>query len=343
MTYLYLLNAFFITGLSLFALKPVAVKIGLVDLPGGRKTHLSATPLVGGLGIFLGILCISLFMPGVSQEFGSLLSLSALILFIGTVDDAKELTPLVRMTGHSLVAASMAIVAGVELNSFGALITSQSVGLGLLSIPITVFATVGVINAINMSDGIDGLSGGLVIVTLSFIALLSYSSGQVLQASFCAIMICSIAAFLSLNFRRPWNKKALIYLGDAGSTMLGFMLAWLLISSTQGVTATFPPVYALWFLAIPLFDTVNLLIKRPLRGRSPFAPGNDHLHHMLLSRGFSVEQAVAIILGMAIACGGVGLLALRAGASESMMFLLFIALFTLYLSFADRIAKKPAF
>lgn len=342
MTYFYLLSAFLITGASLYALKPIAVRVGLVDVPGGRKTHLSATPLVGGLGIFLGIFCISLFMPGVSQEFGSLLSLSALILFIGTVDDAKELTPLVRMTGHSLVAASMAIVAGVELNSLGALLNSQTINLGLLSIPITVFATVGVINAINMSDGIDGLSGGLVIVTLGYVALLSFSSGQILQASFCAIMICSIAAFLSLNFRRPWNKKALIYLGDAGSTMLGFMLAWLLISSTQGVTATFPPVYALWFLAIPLFDTVNLLIKRPLRGRSPFAPGNDHLHHMLLSRGFSVEQAVAIILGMAIICGGIGLFALKTGVNESVMFLLFITLFALYLSFADRIAKKPA-
>jgi len=89
------------------------VRIGLVDIPGGRKTQLTPTPLVGGVGIFLGILVVSLAMPGLSNEFGSLLSLSALILFIVTVDDAKELTPSSRMLGHSLVAVSMAVVAGV--------------------------------------------------------------------------------------------------------------------------------------------------------------------------------------------------------------------------------------
>lgn len=341
MTYLYLLSAFAITGGSLLALKPLAVRIGLVDIPGGRKTHLNATPLVGGLGIFLGIVCISLVIPAISAEFRPLLSLSALILFIGTVDDAKELTPFVRMLGHSLVALAMAVVAGVELNSLGALVSNQPINLGVLTIPLTVFATVGVINAINMSDGIDGLSGGLVIVTLSFISVCAFSSGQGVAGSFCLIMICSILAFLSLNFRRPWHKKALVYLGDAGSTMLGFILAWLLIESTQGVVPTFSPVYALWFLAIPLFDTVSLLIKRPLRGKSPFTPGNDHLHHMLLSRGLSVEQVVALMIAVAAVLGGVGLIGLSLGARESSMFLIFIALFAVYFCFADKLDKRP--
>lgn len=316
MTYLYLLSAFAITGAFLLALKPIAIKIGLVDLPGGRKTHLNATPLVGGLGIFLGIVSISFLMPGVSAEFSSLLSLAALILFIGTVDDAKELTPFSRMLGHGLVALAMAVVAGVELGSLGALITESSINLGVFTIPITVFAVVGVINAINMSDGIDGLSGGLVVVSLAFISILSFSNGQTIAGSFCLIMICSITAFLSLNFRRPWHKKALVYLGDAGSTMLGFILAWLLITSTQGMAPTFAPVYALWFLAVPLLDTVNLLFKRPLRGKSPFSPGHDHLHHMLLSRGYSVEQVVLIILSISVVCGGIGLFGLSAGANR---------------------------
>jgi UDP-GlcNAc:undecaprenyl-phosphate GlcNAc-1-phosphate transferase len=280
-------------------------------------------------------------MPSVSFEYSSLLSLSALILFIGTVDDAKELTPFIRMTGHGLVALAMTIVAGVELNSLGSLLSSKPIDLGIFAIPVTVFATIGVINAINMSDGIDGLSGGLVIVTLSFIALLSYENGQLIAASFCTIMICSITAFLSLNFRRPWQKKALVYLGDAGSTMLGFMLAWLLITGTQGMTPTFSPVYALWFLAIPLFDTVNLLVKRPLQGRSPFTPGNDHLHHMLLSRGFSVGQTVLLILGMAITCGGIGLMGMSLGLKDYTMFQLFMVLFSIYFCFSDRIAKNP--
>lgn len=340
MPYIHLISAFALTGIFLFALKPVAIKIGLVDIPGGRKTHLSATPLVGGLGIFLGILVISLFMPGVIGEFKALLSLSALVLFMGTVDDAKELTPRVRMLGHGLVSLTMVVVAGVELNSLGSIVTTQEILLGSLSIPITIFATVGVINAINMSDGIDGLSGGLVTTALSFIAILSYSAGNEIVGSFCLILICSTAAFLSLNFRRPWQKKALIYLGDAGSTMLGFMLAWLLVSSSQGIDRAFPPVYALWFLAVPLFDTVNLLIKRPLQGRSAFAPGNDHLHHMLLSRGLSVEQVVLLLLSAAVAFGGVALIGISAGVSESLMFQIFVALFSLYFFFSDKIQKS---
>ena len=335
-----LLIAFVMTGASIFALKPVAVRIGLVDIPGGRKTHVEATPLVGGLGIFLGILAMVVVTPGMLGAYAPFLSLSALILFIGTVDDAKELTPHVRMTGHALVALAMAVVAEVQLHSLGELIPALPLQLGVFAIPLTIFATVGVINAINMADGIDGLSGGLVVVALGFIALTGFIGGDANLANFCIVVICSILAFLTLNFRRPWNLKALVYLGDAGSTMLGFMLAWLLIDATQRSEPIFAPVYALWFLAVPLFDTVNLLIKRPLRGTSPFTPGTDHLHHNLLQRGFSVAQVVVILLAVALALGGVGLLSIRMGASEALMFQLFIALFVIYFIFSDRIAPR---
>lgn len=337
-----LAGSFFFTGLSLFALKPIAIKIGLVDIPGGRKTHLSATPLVGGLGIFVGLFLISLATPGVSAEYGPLLSLAAIVLFIGTVDDAKELTVASRMTGHGLVALAAAIVAGIQLNSFGAILFGVEITLGIFSIPITVFAVVGVINAINMSDGIDGLCGALLVVSLSLIAILSYAAGRENTTLFCLLVISSILAFLTLNFRRPWHKSALVYMGDAGSTMLGFVIAWLLISGSQGEEAAFAPVYALWILAVPLFDTINLLIKRPLRGQSPFAPATDHLHHNLLSRGFSIIQTVSIMSGVAIIFGGVGVIAISFGASEALMFQLFIGLFILYYLFSDRIKAPQA-
>jgi len=341
MPYIYPLSAFALTVAFLFVLKPIAVKVGLVDIPGGRKTHISATPLVGGIGIFFGIFCISMVMPGVSTVFTPLLSLSSIILFIGVIDDAKELTPRVRMIGHGLVALAMALVAGVELHSLGNLFGSNISELGVLAVPVTVFATVGVINAINMSDGVDGLSGSLVIVTLSFVSLFAFANGQATTGSFCLIMICSVIAFLTLNFRQPWHKKALIYLGDAGSTMLGFMIAWLLITSTQGQNPSFAPVHALWILAVPLFDTVNLLLKRPLRGRSPFSPGNDHLHHMLLSRGFSVKQVVSILVSTALAFATLGFLGKANGVSESAMFQVFLLLFAAYFYFSDKIGVEP--
>lgn len=333
----YLLGCFAATLVALHGFRPLAGKVGLLDIPGGRKTHISATPLVGGLGIFVGLALVSLAIPALVQEFASLLVLSALILFIGTIDDIKDLRPAVRMTGHTLVALTMAVVAGVQLETLGNLFFTGVVVTGWMAIPVTVFATVGVINAINMSDGIDGLSGGLTLVTSFSIGVLSFAAGDYATTGFISLLCCSIFAFLTMNFRHMVHKQALVYLGDAGSTMLGFILAWLLIDSTQGSTAIFSPALALWFLAIPLFDTVNLLIKRPLRGLSPFKPGVDHLHHLLLRRGFTVPQVVMILSLTALVFAGIGLGAYFWRASDSVMFQLFLGLFLIYFLFCDRL------
>lgn len=338
----YFLACFAITLAALSGLRPVAAKIGLLDLPGGRKTHISATPLVGGLGIFVGVLLISLALPALLAEFASLLTLSALVLFIGTIDDIKDLKPAVRMTGHTLVALSMAVVAENQISSFGNILYFGSIEMELLAIPVTVFATVGVINAVNMSDGVDGLSGGFMVVSFGSVGVMALAGGNFGIASFVSLLLCSILAFLTLNFRRPWKRKALIYLGDAGSTMLGFMLAWLLIEASQGTQPLFAPVYALWFLAIPLFDTVNLLFKRPIRGESPFRPGTDHLHHALLSRGFSNGEVVFILLTLSFLFALAGMLGIYYEASQSFMFQLFISLFVVYFLTADKLPAKHA-
>jgi len=335
MLYLELIGAFFLTGGTILALRPAAARLGLMDLPGGHKIHASATPMVGGVGIFTGIVCMTLLSPALITNFAPLLTLSALVLFIGTLDDALGLTVRTRFTGHVLIALSMAVVAEVQLQSLGELVSSTSIGLGGLAIPMTVFATVGVINAINMADGIDGLSGGLSIVTLGLIAAVALLAGRMELVSFIAIIVCSILAFLTLNFRRPWKLQAMVYLGDAGSTMLGFILAWLLIDVSQGENALITPVYALWFLALPLYDTVNLLIRRPLSDHSPFKPGNDHLHHCLLQRGFSVEQVVLILTASALLLGLIGFAGYLIDARESWMFALFMFGFALYFYFSD--------
>ena len=337
----YFLACFTLTLVVLNGLRPAAIKVGLLDFPGGRKTHISATPLIGGLGIFFGVLLISLSLPALLAEFASLLTLSALILFIGTIDDIKDLKPAIRMTGHTLVALAMAVVAENQITSLGNILYLGSADMGVLAIPMTVFATVGVINAINMSDGIDGLSGGFVIIALGSMGVMALASDEFGVASFVTLLICSIFAFLTMNFRRPWKRKALVYLGDAGSTMLGFMLAWLLIQSSQSAQPLFQPVYALWFLAIPLFDTVNLLFKRPMRGISPFKPGTDHVHHALLSRGFSGGEAVFILLAISFLFALAGMLGIYYEASEGFMFQLFMSLFLIYFFTIDKLAVKP--
>lgn len=332
MSFINLFGTFVITCVSLFALKPVAGRLGLIDLPGGRKIHSTPTPLVGGLGIYVGTLCMSVFTPDVFFQYSAMLAISGLVLFIGIFDDARELKVSVRMGFHAFAAWLMAAVAGNQLLSLGNLMALGPVELGVLAIPLTIFATVGVINAVNMTDGIDGLSGGLVLITLAFLSIVAFIAGNAPMLQFGTLLICSILAFLVLNFRLPWKKSAMIYLGDAGSTLLGFILTWLIIEVTQGSDAIMPPVYALWFLAIPLIDTVSLLIKRPLRGVNPFTAGTDHLHHRLIAAGFNHEQTVIGLYLAGIAAGTFGLTGYLYNVSEAFMFASFMVVFTIYMA-----------
>ncbi|MES3006321.1 MAG: hypothetical protein V4751_00965 [Pseudomonadota bacterium] len=334
MSFINLLSAFVITSISLFALKPVASRVGLLDIPGGRKQHKAPTPLIGGLAIYVGTLCMSFFTPVVLVHYSAMLAISALVLFVGIFDDARELRVSVRMGAHGFAAWLMAAVAGNQLLSLGNLFAFGPIELGILAIPVTMFATVGVINAVNMTDGIDGLSGGLVVVALFFLGIVAFDAGHIAMLQFTTLLICSLLAFLMLNFRLPWKQCALVYLGDAGSTMLGFILTWLIIEATQGADAMMSPVYALWFLAIPLIDTVSLLIKRPLKGQSPFSAGTDHLHHRLLNAGYTREQTVVGLYFAGAFFGSIGLMGYLFNASDAFMFTLFMAIFVVYMAWS---------
>ncbi len=343
MSLINLFSTFVITAISLFALKPVASKVGLIDIPGGRKIHKTPTPLVGGVGIYAGVLCMSLFTPEVLLHYFAMLAISGLVLLIGIFDDARELKVSVRMGAHAFAAWLMVVVAGNQLLSLGNILALGPVELGVLAIPITIFATVGVINAVNMTDGIDGLSGGLVLLSLIFISIVAFASGHSPMLQFNTLLICALLAFLALNFRLPWKRSAMIYLGDAGSTLLGFILTWIIIEATQGPDAMMAPVYALWFLAVPLIDTVSLLIKRPLRGCNPFSAGNDHVHHRLIAASFSHEQTVIGLYIVSIITGSIGLLGYFYQASEAFMFFAFMGLFGIYMAWAKLCKLIPAF
>ena len=327
-----LVGTYLLTMALILSLRPLAYATGLIDYPGGRKTHGNPTPMTGGLGIYLGLMSISILSPVLMAQYQALLLLSGLVLIIGIVDDMYDIQASVRLVCHGTAALGMALSADVKLDTFGDLLFFGPIQLGILSLPLTAFATVGVINAVNMSDGLDGLSSGLVTIALGFLSLSAMVAHADSVLSFSQLLGVTLIAFLTLNFRMLWKKSALVYLGDAGSTLLGFMLAWLLIASTQGSSAFIPPVYALWFFAVPLIDTVSLLIRRPLQGKSPFSPGRDHLHHRLQRAGFTQQQTVLTLYGAAIALASVGFAAHLAGVSEGVMFLLFMTLFGGYMS-----------
>jgi UDP-GlcNAc:undecaprenyl-phosphate GlcNAc-1-phosphate transferase len=342
MSLIVLIITFFLTVAVLLVMRPLAKRLGLLDLPGGRKVHVNPTPMIGGLGIYLGLLCVAMLLPVLLQDYLMLLALSGFVLFVGLLDDLYGMRVSLRLMLHMGAAWVMAFSAGVQLQSFGDIVFTGPIMLGMLAIPLTVFATVGVINAINMSDGLDGLSGGLSVIALIFLSITATVSGQGAILSFSQILIVCLLAFLTLNFRTMWHKSALIYLGDAGSTLLGFIIAWLLIAATQGNEAFIAPVYALWFLAIPLFDTVGLMIRRPLAGKSPFSAGRDHIHHRLLNAGFSSMQTTLILHMAAVVMGCIGLVGHFAGAPEGLMFLLFVSAFGVYMLASRRSLRLEA-
>jgi UDP-GlcNAc:undecaprenyl-phosphate GlcNAc-1-phosphate transferase len=299
-----------------------AVRLGLVAVPGEHRQHAMPTPMVGGLGIFagltLGILCWS------PVNLGLLVCLAILCL-VGMLDDRITLPSWSRFLVQGSAAFLMIELTGVRLESLGFLASAEhEVELGAWSTPMTVFATIGVINAVNMSDGMDGLAGSMVVVLL--IILLCSTS---LEAGLIQISIASVLGFLVLNLRIG-RARAKVFMGDAGSTMLGLLLAYLLIQASQQESG-FPPVLALWFLALPLMDAVSVLIVRPLRGRSPFDADRAHYHHIIMDRGLSVNQTLAVVLAVQVFCVGVGVSLLRSGVPEYLILILFLLLFVFYL------------
>src|SRR5690606_11725113 len=189
----------------------------------------------------------------------------ALVVLVGLVDDLRELSPLVRLFAEAVAVVIIMVGADVVVRSLGTLaLDGSEVTLGYLAVPFTILAVVGVINAVNMSDGLDGLAGTLSLVPiLGFIfatAVLGDGKDLVILSCFAA----SIIAFLLFNVTVPGKRRALIFLGDSGSMFLGMALAWFAIRLSQGEGAGLTPGAALWFLTLPIFDTVCTATRRIL-------------------------------------------------------------------------------
>lgn len=330
-------------AMSMLAIRlamPVAARVGLVDRPGGHKQHDEHVPLVGGLGIYaalLTVLGLALLLESRGQPFYASLLLGASLLFlVGLIDDMFNLGVRVRFIAQGIAASITALWGGVMLNDFGALVTSDVLVLGAFALPVTIFATAGVINALNMSDGIDGLSGSLSAVSLVLLAIIAFLGGADAYLKVILAMLGAVIGFLAFNMRCCGRKKAKTFMGDAGSTMLGFLFACLFVGLSQGEARAMTPVTALWFFAVPLYDTTATMIRRMWLAKSPFSADRWHLHHLLLDAGFTVPQGVAALSGLQLLLGLIGLAGWYYVVSERAMFGGFIGLFVVYLYLVSR-------
>jgi UDP-GlcNAc:undecaprenyl-phosphate GlcNAc-1-phosphate transferase len=305
----------------LVLLHRLAPRLGLMDEPSGRrKTHRHAVAPVGGIAIFAALLIALIVHGNPSVELGYGLLGAAVLVIVGVLDDRFDLGYRLRFLAQIVAASILTLGADIQLFSLGDLLGLGPVELGMIAVPLTVFAIVGLINAFNMVDGIDGLAGGLALIALSG-TLILLPPGADVMAFVLPALIAAIIPYLAFNLEAPGFRGRKVFLGDAGSLLLGYMVAWALINTSQS-GGNLTPVTALWLAAVPLLDTFSVMGRRLIQGRSPFTADHGHLHHRLLRLTGSARTALVIILSVAAACALLGVLASEHQVSEPQLFAL---------------------
>lgn len=325
-----LITAFAFAYVAIRVFKPVAIEVGLVDKPNERKMHSGDIPLIGGISIFCAVLLASLLWLPDTLELRMYLITSAMMVFIGALDDKYDLSVRIRIIGQIIIASLLIYGVGGYISNLGDLFSLGNIELGVFGVFFTYFSIIVAINAYNMVDGIDGLIGSLSLNTFMSIAVLFLMSGTTDYLSYPLIIAASILPYLMFNlglFKRSAKK---IFMGDAGSMFIGLSVIWLLTMGTQGESASFRPVTALWICAIPLMDMLSIVVRRYRKGRSPFKPDRDHIHHILQKAGFTQKETLAFISIIAVILSSIGIAGEYLQVHESVMLVCFIGVFVIY-------------
>ncbi|MGC8426384.1 UDP-N-acetylglucosamine--undecaprenyl-phosphate N-acetylglucosaminephosphotransferase [Mixta calida] len=314
----------------LFFARKAAKKVGLVDRPNYRKRHQGLIPLVGGISVYAGI-CFTFFITNYYLPHAMLyLACAGVLVLVGALDDRFDISVKFRAVVQAAIAIVMMVVGKLYLLSLGYIIGPMELVVGPFGYVLTLFAVWAAINAFNMVDGIDGLLGGLSCVTFGAMGIILFFDGQHSLAMWCFAMIAATLPYILLNLG-VFGKRYKVFMGDAGSTLIGFTIIWILLETTQGITHPITPVTALWLIAIPLMDMVAIMYRRLRKGMSPFSADRQHIHHLIMRAGFTSRQAFVLITLAAALLAGVGVLGeYLAFIPEWVMLLLFLFAFFLY-------------
>lgn len=300
-----LLAGALITVLALILARPIAIRLDLLDHPGGRKDHEQPTPVIGGIAMAIAIVGGSLLTHGLPDQLLTYTVCVALLVAVGLWDDRRDLDWRLRLAAQCGAALIMIYGGGVRVENLGELFGLGRVDLGLWSVPFTVFATVGCINALNMADGSDGLAGLVVWVAMAMLAAAAAYAGNAILAERIALVLGALGGFLLFNMRFPWQPRAQVFMGNAGSAFLGFTVAWVSFRLTQTPGHPVTPILAPFLIAPPLIDCLVLIVRRLRSGRSPFSADRNHIHHLMRDAGFP-PAAIAWVLAVATGVIGTG-------------------------------------
>ncbi len=271
-----------------------ARRLGVVDRPGGRRIHARPVPLLGGVAIMLGIVvAVTLNLPFTRDDYGAIVIGAILICALGAVDDSIGVSPPLKFLGQA-GCAIIPVSQGVTIDHV-TLPLIDPVSLGWIQYPITVVFIVAVANIVNFADGMDGLAAGLCLIAAGTFCILALSLDRFAAATLAAAVCGACLGFL------PWNfHPAKIFMGDAGSLPLGFLLASMSITGVMKTAAALALVFPLIVLLVPIVDTSFVILKRLKYGQSVTAADRNHLHHRMLRVGYSQRQAALVLYGWCV-------------------------------------------
>jgi UDP-GlcNAc:undecaprenyl-phosphate GlcNAc-1-phosphate transferase len=312
--------------IAVLALNPLARRLGWVDRPHGRKDHEVATPVTGGLAISIGVLLALPLGMTVPDAFYAFCLGSLVLLVVGILDDLLDLSWSFRLLAQCGAALIMVYLGNVRAEYIGLPGDPASIDLGILTVPFTVFITIGIINAINMADGADGVAGGVTLVSLAMLGFVCERVGNYELLDRIVILAGAIAGFFVMNMRHPWQPRAQAFLGNSGSTIIGLAITWLTVRISHTAGHPVSSILGPWLVALPLIDCVVLMLRRVRQHRSPFSADRNHMHHLLLDAGFSPSQVALLLAGLTALFGMSAMAAIYVHVPQIVLVLVFLML-----------------
>ena len=301
------------------AVRMLAIKIKAVDVPkDNRRMHKVPIPRMGGLAIFAGFLVSVLFFVPLGNEFRSILIGALILVVLGIIDDIVALKPRTKFAGQ-IIAALIPALSGVSIHGIvNPFVPGQYSTLGIFSIPFTLIWIVGITNAVNFIDGLDGLACGVSAIATVTMFIIAVLFGE----TYIALMMAALAG-ACLGFL-PYNMNpAKIFMGDTGSMFLGYILATVSIQGLFKFYAVISFAVPFILLGLPIFDTGFAIVRRLLKGQSPLQADRGHVHHRLIDLGFDQKQSVAILYTFSALMGLTAVILAR--TNESKLIILAIA------------------
>ena len=331
-----------VSGLIAFGLTPLVIRLAhafrVLDVPTSRKVHSTPTPLLGGLAIYAAFATAILANSILDRQVGAILIAGSLLVIVGILDDILDVPALVKLVAQ-LVAAAIVIGSGVAITLFPRFWFGNFVDAIL-----TIIWLLGITNAMNFFDGMDGLATGLSIVSASFLGLFAFLSFQPFLGWFSAALLGSCLGFLPFNFRR--KGPALVFLGDAGSTFLGFTLAALAVKgewAENNIVDIGAPILIFWVF---IYDMTYITVARILTGKvRSFRDwiayvGRDHLHHRLASLLGSKRKAVFLVFLFAVCTGLAAIALVHASTMEAVILILQAVLIAVIFSILEHAGNR---